>query len=162
MDKANEQRREMRLSYQWLIQFAKNVKETLSQGSIVDISSGGAAFICYADNNCPSVGKLVTTRFSVPRFDSEKCFDTVSFNRIGRVCRVRNQNDFLRSVAIQFTKPLPFKPGEQPISQYDRLFKLATNSDGVTAALNLKLDPENHYETTPYSSQRRRGASKLS
>ena len=134
MDKVNEQRREMRLRYPWLIQFAKSVKEALSQGRIVDVSSGGAAFVCYANKSCPSVGELVTTRFSVPRFGSDKCFDTVSFNRIGRVCRVHNQNIFLRRVAIQFARPLPFKPGEQPISKYDRIFELAANSDGLTAA----------------------------
>lgn len=149
MDKVNEQRREVRLRYPWLIQFAKSVKEALSQGRIVDVSSRGAAFVCYANKSCPSVGERIITRFSVPRFDSDKCFDTVSFHRIGRVCRIHNQNDFLCRVAIQFAKPLPFKPGEQPISKCDRIFKLATNSDGMTAALSLKLNPENHYETTP-------------
>ena len=148
MDEINEQRREQRLRYHWLIQFARSVKESLSQGRMVDVSSSGAAFVCYADKNCPSLGKLITTRFSVPRFDSGKCFDTVSFNRIGRVCRVHDEKDFLRRVAIRFTRPLPFKPGEQPISKHDRIFKLVTSSDGITTTLGLKFNPGRHCDTT--------------
>lgn len=147
MDKTNEQRREHRLRYHWLMQFARSVKEQLSQGRMVDLSSQGAAFVCLA-NNCPNSDKLVTTRFSVPHFDSDKAFDWASFNRFGRVCRIDNINSSLRRVAIQFTRPLPFKPGEQGISEYDRTYKLATGSDGITAALSLQLNPEMHYETT--------------
>jgi len=138
----------VRLHCPWLVQFAKNVKEMLSQGRMVDVSSGGLAFICYANKSCPTLGKLITLRFSVPRFDSDKCFDTESYNRIGRVCRVYEENNYLRRIAVQFAKPLPFKPGEQPISKHDRIFKLVTNSDGITAALGLKLNPEKHYKTT--------------
>lgn len=142
MDKTMEKRREQRLNYRWLMQFTNNVKDPFSQGRMVDVSSTGAAFLCPANKNCPQLGKLVTTCISIPRFNSGKTFDTSSFNRFGRVCRVERINSSLRRVAIQFTKPLSLKPGEQPISTYDRIYKLATNSDGLTAALSLQFKPE--------------------
>jgi len=142
MVNAKQKRTEERLQYHWFIQFANNIKEPLSQGRLVDLSSGGASFICYANNKCPAVGKLVTTYFSVPRFDSKKPFDTSNFNRIGRVCRVDDENEFLRRVAVQFAKPLPFKPGEQPISKYDRIYKLVTNSDGLKPSLNIRFNSD--------------------
>ena len=146
MEKTREQRAEQRLCYHWFIQYAGSVKRPLSQGRMVDVSSSGAAFICFANKDCPLVGKLVTTRFSVPRFDSDKSFDTASFNRIGRVCRVDNINSSLRRIAIQFARPLPFKPGEQNISKYDRIYNLVTNSDGITAALSSQFTPEHNYK----------------
>ena len=146
MEKTREKRAEQRLRYHWFIQYAGNVKQPLSQGRMVDVSSSGAAFICFANKDCPGVGTLVTTRFSVPRFDSDKSFDTASFNRIGRVCRVDNINSSLRRIAIQFARPLPFKPGEQNISKYDRIYNLVTNSDGITAALSAQLIPEHNYK----------------
>lgn len=148
MDKINEQRTEARLHCPWFVQFAGSVKEMLSQGRMVDVSSEGMAFLCYADKSCPTVGKLILLRFSVPRFDSDKCFDTESYNCVGRVRRVCRENNFLRRIAVQFASPLSFKPGEQPISKYDEIYKTVTNSDGITAALSLKLNQEYHYQTT--------------
>ena len=149
MKTPKNKRTEQRLRYPWLIQFARNIKESLSQGQIVDLSSSGAAFLCYTNNKCPKPGQLITTRFSTPKFDSQKSFDSVSFNRIGRVCRVHTENDVLSKVAIQFARPLPFKPGQQPISKYDRTYQLVTNSKGISAALDMKFNPQNHYKTTP-------------
>ena len=80
---------------------------------MVDISSEGIGFSCRADENCPRLGQQVATRFSIPRFNSDKSFDSVSFNRLGRICRVGKPNNFLRCVGAQFATPLPFKPGEQ-------------------------------------------------
>jgi len=146
MEKTKEQRAEKRMRYHWFIQYADNVKQPLSQGRMVDVSSSGAAFFCFADKNCPQLGKLVATRFSVPDFDSDKPFDSASFSRIGRVCRVDNVNSSLRRVAIQFARPLPFKPGEQNIGEYDRTYKLVTESEGITAAMSAQFASENNYK----------------
>jgi hypothetical protein len=142
MERTSEKRTERRLDYQWLMQYAKSVKDPLLQGRMVDISSRGAAFICMANQRCPNKDELVTTCFSVPRFDSSRSFDLTSHRRIGRVCRVDNVNNTLRRIAIQFAKPLPFRPGEQKISTYDRIYNLATKSEGLSAALSLRFDPD--------------------
>ena len=113
MDKTIERRREQRLRYHWPIWFAENFNETLSQGHMVDVSSGGAAFTCHADENCPYPGQRLTARFSVPCFGSDESFDMANFTRLGQVCRVENVNSFLRRIAVQFAEPLSFKPGEQ-------------------------------------------------
>ena len=113
MNKTDERRREQRLRYHWPVWFAEDFNEILSQGQMVDVSSGGAAFTCHADENCPYPGQELTTRFSVPYFGDDDAFDLASFTRSGRICRVEEVNQFLRRVAIQFAEPLPFKPGEQ-------------------------------------------------
>ncbi|UCF15882.1 MAG: PilZ domain-containing protein [Phycisphaerales bacterium] len=113
MDRENERRTEQRLRYYWPIWFAENVDRQLSQGQMVDISSRGAAFTCYAEHDCPYPGQYITARFSVPRYGADDAFDMANFTRSGHVCRVENVNSFLRRVAFQFADPLPFKPGEQ-------------------------------------------------
>ena len=124
MNENNERRREQRLRYHWPVWFAEDFNETLSQGQMVDVSSGGAAFTCHADENCPYPGQQVTARFSVPCFGPEGSFDMASFTRSGSICRVDNVNRFLRRVAVQFANPLPFKPGEQAESESDAQQKL--------------------------------------
>ena len=124
MNENNERRREQRLRYHWPVWFAEDFNETLSQGQMVDVSSGGAAFTCHADENCPYPGQQVTARFSVPCFGPEGSFDMASFTRSGSICRVDNVNRFLRRVAVQFANPLPFKPGEQADSESDAQQKL--------------------------------------
>jgi len=119
MDRVSERRRERRLRYHWPVWFAEDFNEALSQGQMVDVSSAGAAFTCYADESCPYPDQQVTARFSVPRFGSDDSFDMASFTRIGRICRVDDVNKFSRRVAIQFAEPLPFKPGEQVDNESD-------------------------------------------
>lgn len=119
MDNFVERRRENRLRYHWPVWFAEDFKETLTQGQMVDISSGGAAFTCHVDESCPYPGQELTARFSVPRFGSDDSFDMTSFVRMGRICRVDNVNSFVRRVAMQFAEPLTFKPGEQADSESD-------------------------------------------
>ena len=68
MDKTDERRTEQRLRYYWPIWYAENFDETLAQGQMVDISSRGAAFTCYANNDCPYPGQHITARFSVPQY----------------------------------------------------------------------------------------------
>ena len=113
MEQRNERRREQRLRYHWPIWFAENFNEILNQGQMVDVSSGGAAFTCHADDQCPYPGQEVTARFSIPRFGSDDSFNMASFIRTGRVRRVDGVNSFVRRVAVEFAEPLPFKPGEQ-------------------------------------------------
>ena len=86
---------------------------------MVDVSSGGIAFTCHSEGDCPLPGQRITTRFKVPRFNVDDSFETLSFSRPGRICRVKKMNGFLERVAVQFAQPLPFKPGEQGIGETD-------------------------------------------
>jgi len=108
-----ERRREQRLRYHWPVWFAEDFSEVLLQGQMVDISSSGAAFTYYANDNCPQPGQSITARFSVPCFGADDSFEMANFTRQGRICRVDNMSRFLCRVAMQFAEPLPFKPGEQ-------------------------------------------------
>jgi len=119
MENETERRTEKRLRYYWPIWFAENIDHQLSQGQMVDISSRGAAFTCYAEQDCPYPGQHITARFSVPRYGEDDSFDMANFTRSGHVCRVESVNSFLRRVAVQFADPLPFKPGEQARDEVD-------------------------------------------
>jgi len=116
MGKIREQRAEKRLCYRWHARFALNPKQKPLSGQMVDVSSKGIALLYHADKNCPRPDQFITTNFGVPYFDSDDSFDTVFFNRIGRVCRIDNLTSKVNRIAIQFAEPLFFKPGEQGIS----------------------------------------------
>ena len=113
MDNPNEQRRENRLRHQWPVWFSQDFTKDVFQGLMVDVSSGGMAFVCNADDNCPQVGQRLTARFSIPRSEDDDSSDMTSFTRSGHVLRVDVVNTFLRQVAIQFEEPLSLKPCEQ-------------------------------------------------
>ena len=113
MNTTTERRTEERLAYQWPIWFAEDFRDELSQGQMANVSSQAAAFTCYADDRCPSLGQYLTARFSVPQYGPDNSFDIVDFIRSGRVSRVDGVNHSLRRVTLQFTEPLPFCPGEQ-------------------------------------------------
>ena len=117
MQNTSERRREQRLRYHWPVWFAEDFAGLLSQGQMVDVCSGGAAFTCYAEKGCPYPGQNITTRFSVPYYRVNDSFDISDFVRSGQVCRVEHINSSLRRVAIKFFDPLPFKPGELADSQ---------------------------------------------
>jgi len=117
MDTNTERRAEKRLRYYWPIWFAESFDDALSQGQMVDLSSRGAAFTCYADDGCPYPGQHITARFSVPCYGPDGSFDMANFTRSGDICRVDNINRFLRRIAVQFAEALPFKPGEQDSRQ---------------------------------------------
>jgi hypothetical protein len=112
-----ERRREKRLSYHWPVWFAEDFNDVLSQGQMVDLCSGGAAFTCYADT-CPYEGQYITTRFSVPRYGQDNSFDLENCIRSGFVCRIEHINPYMRKVALQFAEPLHFRPGEQEKTQF--------------------------------------------
>ena len=111
MNNITDKRAEKRLHYNWPIWFAEDYNDSLTQGQMVDISSGGAAFTCYADR-CPRAGDHITARFSVPRYGADDAFDLENFMRAGHIRRVDEISPFVRRVALQFGEPLPFKPGE--------------------------------------------------
>ncbi|HOL32737.1 MAG TPA: PilZ domain-containing protein [Anaerohalosphaeraceae bacterium] len=109
MNSLMERRREERLRYSWPVWFAEDFDDILTQGQMVDISSRGAAFTCYADR-CPTNGEMITARFSVPKFEDSDSFDMENFIRDGRICRIDELGPYIRRVAIQFSEPLPFNP----------------------------------------------------
>ena len=114
MDNKSERRKEKRLRYHWPVWFAEDFNEILSQGQMVDISSGGAAFTCHADESCPYPGQQITARFSVPLYQPENYFHVTNFIRTGYISRIDDVNNGIRRVVLRFFEPLPFSPGEQP------------------------------------------------
>jgi len=114
LDFSEERRREKRLNYLWPVWFAQEVdKSVITQGQMVDISSGGAAFTCHADENCPYPGQEILLKFSVPRYESDNEYSMASFSKKGCVKRVDQVDRFIKKVATQFAESLPFSPSSQ-------------------------------------------------
>ena len=134
MEKAGEQRAEKRLRYRWHARFALSPKQKPLSGQMVNVSSKGMALLYHNDKNCPGPNQLITTNFGVPHFDSGGSFDTVFFNRIGRVCRIDNLTSKVNRIAIQFAEPLFFKPGEQDISDSDAKQRLEAKAQLIANA----------------------------
>jgi len=128
MKEVNERRTERRLQYRWHIRFVRNTKEKPLPGQIYDISSKGMALLCRAGKNCPHPDQLITTNFGVPYFNTHDSFDTVFFNRAGRVCRVDHLSSQVHRVAIQFAEPLFFNPGEQNIDESEAQKRLESKA----------------------------------
>ncbi len=101
---------------------------------MVDVSSKGMALLYHADKNCPQPDQFITTNFGIPYFDSDDSFDTVFFNRIGRVCRIDNLSSKVNRIAIQFAEPLFFKPGEQDISDSNAKQRLEAKAQLIISA----------------------------
>lgn len=132
--KASHQRAEKRLRYRWPVRFSMGIEQKTFPGQIVDVSSGALAMLCHADEHCPDQGQLVKVDFGVPHFDSNDSLDAVFFNRIGRVCRIDNLNSTVNRVAVRFTEPLFFKPGQQNISEYDAQQRLEAKARLINRA----------------------------
>jgi len=113
IENTSNRRIEERLSYQWPVLFAEDFTESLSEGVMVDVASGGLAFMCRVDDNCPFMGQKLELRFSIPRIDEEDSSAMTSFSRTGKVLRIEEINNSLRRIAIQFDTPLTLKPCEQ-------------------------------------------------
>jgi hypothetical protein len=105
---------------------------------MVDVSSKGMALLYHADENCPKPDQFITTNFGVPYFDSDDSFETVFFNRIGRVCRIDNLTSKVNRIAIQFAEPLFFKPGEQNISDSDVKQRLEAKAQSIVGGKETK------------------------
>ena len=101
---------------------------------MVDVSSKGMALLYHADEKCPHPNQSITTNFGVPYFDSGDSFDTVFFNRIGRVCRIDSLSSKVNRIAIQFAEPLFFKPGEQDINDSDTKQRLEAKAQLIVSA----------------------------
>jgi hypothetical protein len=110
MDCCTEKRREKRLSYRWPVWFAEDLDEMLSQGQMIDISSGGAAFECHNDPMCPYQGQQITARFSVPKYENSKSYEVETFVRNATVCRTEPLNPKQSKIAVKFDEPLDFQP----------------------------------------------------
>ena len=109
MNNPAEKRTEARLPYSWPIWFADNYDDTLSQGQMVDVSSRGASFTCYAD--CSTYdNQQITARFSVPKHHARDPFDLDNFVRRANICRIEHVSENVRKIAVQFHEPLPFNP----------------------------------------------------
>jgi hypothetical protein len=105
------------MPYNWPIWLKDDIGQELVQGEMVDISSKAAAFTCHAYESYASEGQELTAYFSVPICGPGNSFAVRNFTRSGCTCRVEPINDELRRVAVQFAKPLSFKPGEQEQQQ---------------------------------------------
>ncbi len=114
-----ELRTEQRLQYRQPIWFSDELSKVLSQGQTFDISSRGISFNCYSQDSCLYPRQEISTRFSVPRINSNKKMEMLNFTRKGRICRIDGTAGSLDKIAVQFTDSLPFKPGEQGLSKDD-------------------------------------------
>lgn len=112
MDDHNERRQEKRLGYQWPVWFSEDFTETLSQGLMIDVSSGGIGFSCEPGKDCPREGQHLTVRFSIPRFEGDDPTATVSITRTGEVRRVERTAAGVCAVGIEFDTPLGLRPAE--------------------------------------------------
>jgi hypothetical protein len=113
MEDMKERRREERLRHQWPIWFAEDFKENVYEGLMVDVSSGGLAFTCKADETCPYPSQNLIMRFSIPRYGQDDPTAMTSFTRTGSVLRVDVLDNHLCRIAIMFDEQLSLKPCEQ-------------------------------------------------
>lgn len=112
MEDSSKRRREERLEYRWPVWFSEDFTQTMSQGLMVDVASGGIAFLCDTGGENLSEGKHLTVRFSIPRFEGDDPTATVSITRTGSICRVEEVDGASQRVALQFDVPLAIRPAE--------------------------------------------------
>ncbi|MFA6186240.1 MAG: PilZ domain-containing protein [Phycisphaerae bacterium] len=108
-----ERRREERLKITGSVYFDTDKKEKTLQGQMVDVSSGGMAFMCLNKPGRIEPGRQITARFSVPFFTPDGIFARRKFTRTAKICRSDTARGNLKQIAVQFAEPLPFKPSEQ-------------------------------------------------
>ena len=108
MTRATNRRKAPRLRCRVTVRFGEDSKgnEPTSEGHMLDIASGGLAFRCEADKNCPHEGQQLITHFSIPKSDGHDSTTMMKFTRAGRVLRVQEVNSLLRNVAVRFDEPL--------------------------------------------------------
>ncbi|MEJ2703906.1 MAG: PilZ domain-containing protein [Sedimentisphaerales bacterium] len=108
MKQTTNRRKAPRLRYRVTVRFsdASTGRGVTSEGQMLDVSSGGLAFRCYADESCPHEGQQLVTQFSIPNSEVQGR-PKMQFARIGCVLRVQQVNPSLRNVAVRFDEPLP-------------------------------------------------------
>ena len=106
MDETSDRRREDRLSYLWPIWFSEDFSQGMSQGLMVDISSGGIAFRCNAEADHLREGQALSVCFSIPRLDDDNPTSTTTITHTGHVSRIEETSDGVNRVALQFDEPL--------------------------------------------------------
>jgi hypothetical protein len=117
MKRAKNERREQRLRYQRAVLFSVDSNQTVSEGLMVDVASGGLAFRCDTGDHCPHIGQKIVTQFSIPSSEVDDSSSMISFTRTGHVLRVEAINPFLRHIAVQFDESLFVKPFEKVKSE---------------------------------------------
>lgn len=90
---------------------------------MVDVSSWGTVFTCNGGKDCPKVGQQITSWFSVPYRSLDGSSHTASFTRIGHVRRIDEVDRTLHRIVMQFAEPLPFKPGEHKLIEFENELK---------------------------------------
>ncbi len=113
MDSNAQDRQERRLAYRWPIWFSEDVTQAVFSGLMEDVSSGGLAFTCQADQGPLQEGQQLTVRFSLPRFDDQDPQATVGVTRTGRVRWLTSAEAGTCRVGLQFDTPLSLKPAEE-------------------------------------------------
>ncbi len=114
MENKIERRKERRLPIHWPIWFSDGSDATSIPAEMVNISSGGMAFVCENDKYFPKKDHAILLHFNVPRFMPDGSSKMVNFTRVGAVLNVKEQEDgsYCR-ISIQFTELIDFKPGEE-------------------------------------------------
>ncbi len=112
MDARQDRRRESRIEYQWPVWFSEDFAHAMSQGLMVDISSGGICFQYGIGDALLQVDQHLTVRFSIPRFQGDDPTATVSITRTGHIRRIDAPQDGQCRVALEFDIPLALRPSE--------------------------------------------------
>lgn len=118
MSRSTNRRRASRMRYRVTVRYADNSEDRKTtsdatsqwsdgfEGQMLDLSSGGLAFRCNADANCPYEGQSLFVHFAIPNSEIHDA-SVMEFNRTGRVLRVQEVNSDYRNIAVRFDKPLP-------------------------------------------------------
>lgn len=108
MNRTKDRRRAPRLRYRVTVRYAENFEDNkaVSEGQMLDVSSGGLAFTCKADKNCPTEGQPLAVHFSIPNSEVHDA-SMMEFKRTGCVLRIQKVNPSLCNIAVRFDEPLP-------------------------------------------------------
>jgi len=112
MERQDNRRQENRLDYRWPVWFSEDFTESMPQGLLIDISSGGISFDHPAGDTCLRRDQPLTVRFSIPRFQGDDPTATISIIRAGHVCRIDEGESGSCRVAVRFDVPLALRPTE--------------------------------------------------
>lgn len=100
----SDRRRCGRIRFSWPIWFGYEGDSRLFQGKVVDLSQESVCFVTD-DDNYPSPGDHVLTRFSYPR-DLSRSFDMDCYFHWSEVLRVDEQDGKQKCIAMRLHRPL--------------------------------------------------------